>query len=112
MRAIDGDTLRKGLNNAIAQVTANTGVRGLEREAFLETMVFVLRMIDQAETLDVAPVVRCRECKHRNKEEICPLCWIEWHPEDEHCLGYAEKHDDAEDDGFCHYGAKMDGGIE
>ena len=58
MRAIDADALRKELNNAITQVTVNTGVRGLEMETFLETMFFALRMIDEAETLDVAPVVR------------------------------------------------------
>ena len=61
-----------------------------------------------APTVEAVPVVRCKECTHRGDLVKCPLCWQEWHDEDEHCFGYYEKYDETKDDGFCHNGTKMD----
>lgn len=64
-------------------------------------------------TIDAVPVVRCRECKKRGHDWECPLCWMEWHEDKTRPgAGRFEKKDETEDDGFCHMGAKMDGGAE
>ena len=62
----------------------------------------------EAPTIDAVPVVRCRECKYRGDELKCPMCFDEWDEEDPGFL----RIDKTVDDGFCHMGAKMDGGAE
>lgn len=69
--------------------------------------------IDEAPTVDAVEVVRCREFKKRGHDWECPLCWMEWHDDKtQPGAGCFEKKDETEDDGFCHKGAKMDGGAE
>ena len=64
--------------------------------------------VKDAPTIDAVPVVRCRECKYRGDELKCPMCFDEWDEEDPGFL----RIDKTVDDGFCHMGAKMDGGAE
>ena len=61
-------------------------------------------------TLDVAPVVRCYECKYRCTQ-TCPM----YHTEI--CLDDLDGFDSydtdpTDDNGFCHLGARMDGEAE
>ena len=69
-----------------------------------------LRIIEQAPVVDAVPVVRCRDCKHRGTCDCPMLQEIEFYDEDD---GWDYRDiDNAVDDGFCHNGAKMDGGAE
>ena len=61
---------------------------------------------------DVVKVVRCKDCKNRGEDVICPMCWeemIEWDDD-----GYNEvdfvTHDYTTDNGFCHLGERTDNG--
>lgn len=55
-----------------------------------------------------APVVRCRDCKHRGTD-YCPMLQeVEDYDED---AGWDYRYvDNTDDDGYCHMGSKMDGG--
>ena len=91
VRLIDANALRKGLREA-----------AMESDVSLRD---VLTTIDLFPTIDAVPVVRCRECKH-HRNGACPM--RSFHVA---AYGYAIK-DNTTDDGFCHMGAKMDGGAE
>lgn len=54
--------------------------------------------------VDAVPVVRCRECVFRGCADLCPMCWRVSAMDEDRVI------DITEDDGFCHKGAKMDGG--
>ena len=56
--------------------------------------------IENAPTIDAVPVVRCRECKH-HKDQLDDRFVI--------CRRWRKI---MEVDGFCHKGAKMDGGVK
>lgn len=58
---------------------------------------------------EAVPVVRCKDCKHRNNPNKCPMCWDEWIIYEDEPFGHYEKYDETDDDGFCHRGARMDG---
>ena len=58
------------------------------------------RMIDNAPTVDAVPVVRCRDCKHYDKDTL--WCNI-------NSAQFTESHYNWYADDFCSYGAKMDG---
>lgn len=64
------------------------------------------KAVEETPTIDAVEVVRCRECKYRGDELKCPMCFDEW---DEDEPGFL-RIDKTVDDGFCHMGAKMDGG--
>ena len=56
-------------------------------------------------------LVRCKDCKNRGEDVICPMCWeeiIEWDDD-----GYNEvdfvTHDYTTDNGFCHLGERREG---
>lgn len=55
---------------------------------------------------ELVPVVRCRECKYHRNVVGCPMRSLHVAP-----YGYRIQ-DNTVDDGFCHMGAKMDGGAE
>lgn len=82
----------------------------MTEEYTMQTMT-VAEMIDRwadegcPPTIDAVPVVRCRECKH-HRNGACPM--RSFHVA---AYGYAIK-DNTTDDGFCHMGAKMDGGAD
>ena len=61
----------------------------------------ILRLIEQAPTIDAVPVVRCKDCKRRGSE-ICPMRY------EEYCGYGIELNDFTQDDGFCMYGQKKD----
>ena len=51
-------------------------------------------------------LVRCRDCFKRGQHDLCPMNVRVY------MLDEAANLDCTEDDGFCHKGAKMDGGAE
>ena len=55
---------------------------------------------------DAVEVVRCRECVFRHCADLCPMCWRVSAMDEMRVI------DITEDDGFCHKGAKMDGGAD
>ena len=59
-------------------------------------------------TIEAEPVVRCRDCRKRRSRE-CPMCDYEqlWDDDEGWIDAYRDR---TEDEGFCHKGAKMDGG--
>lgn len=69
----------------------------------------VLRCVLKAPIIDAVPVVRCKDCKHRGTCDCPMLREIEYYDEDD---GWDYRDiDNTDDDGFCHNGAKMDGGV-
>lgn len=61
--------------------------------------------IEAAPAIEAEPVVHCRECKH-HRAAGCPMRSLHVAP-----YGYAVNDNTAEN-GFCHMGAKMDGGAD
>lgn len=62
----------------------------------------ILRNIEAAPAVDAVPVVRCRDCKY------CAVCGNGLHVCKAHDLHLLR----TTPDGYCHMGAKMDGGAE
>ena len=60
----------------------------------IQEAIRIKRHILNAPTISAVPVVRCRECKKRTWDWHCPFAVLGW----------------VEDDGFCHWGEKRDGG--
>ena len=56
---------------------------------------------------ELVPVVRCKDCKNRGTPYSCPMRKLVI-PDN----GPGSYEDCTEDDGFCHMGAKRDGGAE
>lgn len=61
-------------------------------------------------TVDAVPIVRCKECKYRGYDD-CPMCHDEYYYDEDDGGDWVTR-DMTVDDGFCHKGAKMDGGAE
>ena len=89
MRLIDAVALKKTLEEA-----------GLGEHSLIESVLAagVYAVIENAPTVDAVPVVRCRECK-----------WCERFPISAYCNMWNSI---TKRNGFCHKGAKMDGGAE
>ena len=62
------------------------------------------RVIDRIPTIDAVPVVRCRECKHKNTKK-CPMIIVNFNSDMEEIL--IQNH--VSDDFFCSYGEWKDG---
>lgn len=62
-------------------------------------------MIEDAPAADVAPVVRCKDCKYSCKDGTGRTCEGYWYELSEFAVP-------VEDDGFCSYGERKDGGDE
>lgn len=79
------------------------------KEAFRENPVvmgIMLRWIRKQPTADVAPVVRCRECRHyRNPPN--GMCTLHTEP-CENAAGYKGEAVCVEADDFCSYGERKD----
>ena len=79
MRPIDGDSLMKTVFNDVVLVDGEVKGVGL----------ILAETVDKAPTIDAVPVVRCRECKHHEDEEIgmvyCPNALGGWVGENWFC---------------------------
>lgn len=71
----------------------------------------VLRIVNDMPVVDAAPVVRCNDCWKRGNEIYCPMCFDEYFYDEDDGGDWVTR-DNTEDDGFCHNGAKMNGGAE
>lgn len=100
-RLIDADALIKGFEDA-----------GLGDHSLIESVLAagVYAGIENAPTIDAVPVVRCKDCKFRGFD-FCPMCHDEYTYDEDDGGDYFTV-DNTSDDGFCHKGAKMDGGAE
>ena len=93
MRAIDADEVFKALYDMACQSVLIPGC-----EDYAHGLREAANYIENAPTLDVVPVIRCRECKHKSQgisdkmRTWCSMwqCWI------------------LQGDGYCHMAAKMD----
>lgn len=65
-----------------------------------------LKIVQAEPTVDAEPVVRCKDCKH-HRNRSCPMRSLGLMPG-----GRLQVVDNADDNGFCYMGAKMDGGVE
>lgn len=68
----------------------------------------VLREFDGIPAADVAPVVRCRECKHRNKQK-CPLVMVRFDMKPNGKMKKVLEQNYVDDEFWCKDGARMDG---
>ena len=60
--------------------------------------------IDEAPTVDAVPVIRCRDCIHRQGDEY-PMCMLHTEP-CANARGYKGEAVCVEMDGFCNYGER------
>lgn len=67
----------------------------------IDVLKYALRKLSEEPTVDAVEVVRCKECRDCEREEIEPNYFVF------HCYKY-RRYVDAND--FCSDGAKMDGG--
>ena len=78
-RLIDADALMKTVFNDVVLVDGEVKGVGL----------ILAETVDKAPTIDAVPVVRCRECKHHEDEEIgmvyCPNALGGWVAENWFC---------------------------
>lgn len=80
------------------------------REDEIDLMEEVCHTIKVAPSIDVAPVVRCVDCKYRCTI-VCPMFHTEYlWDTDDGCDCYDV--DRTDDDGFCHLGERRDGEAE
>ena len=57
-------------------------------------------ILQEAPTVDVAPVVRCKDCIRRYDTDECPMCF----------LSEGQYYEFTRDDGFCDRGEREDNG--
>ena len=97
MRPIDADEVFKAAYDMACQSVLIPGC-----EDYAHGLREAANYIENAPTLDVVPVIRCRECKHKSQyisdkmRTWCSMwqCWI------------------LQGDGYCHMAAKIDAGQE
>lgn len=88
---------------AVYTAFANAGTDVLERASELIYIAgfsyeYVIEILDDIPAADVAPVIRCKDCKHRTQSGHCKMC--------RHSDGSMRY---ALDDEFCSMGTKMKG---
>lgn len=83
---------------ALLEPLVNWRNANMGTEAMRYLMAEVIETIDSAPAVDAVPVVRCRECKHS-----VPIF-------SRYFIGCDMWKHSIQKDGFCHMGAKMDGG--
>lgn len=99
-----GDLIsRASLRNAMKRekITLANGLQYIRAEA-------VMAKIDMSPGVDAVAVVRCRECAYRGSD-LCPMCYEEYYCDEDDGGDWVTR-DVTVDDGFCHKGAKLDGG--
>ena len=106
-RYIDADALIAELNER-AEAAVKWGVNAIadrredikiKAEQAIATFCEVSLTVKKLPTADVVPVVRCKECKHRDADDFCtgrgyPNGLV---PDD----GFCDKGERIEDEGFC-----------
>lgn len=112
MRLIDADALREHLSNRYMneifpdwwELPLDTREKiGLLGSTFKQAIL-------KAPTIEAEPVVRCKDCKHRQNPKECYMCFTE--VEDIEGGRMYKFTDLTRPDSFCHKGEKIDGGAE
>lgn len=104
MRLIDADALERRMNERLRTLEAENGPYDHYACGYEDA----IDEIEDAPTVEAVPVVRCKDCRKRRSRE-CPMCDYEqlWDDDEGWIDAYRDR---TEDEGFCHKGAKMDGG--
>lgn len=79
--------------SAAIEAAKHAWAKGLEPSQYIEALP----------AADVAPVVRCKDCEYSCKDETGRTCEGYWYELSEFAVP-------VEDDGFCSYGERKDGG--
>ena len=61
---------------------------------------YAMAILQEAPTVDVVPVVRCKDCIRRYDTDECPMCF----------LNGGQYYEFTRDDGFCDRGERKDNG--
>lgn len=101
---VDKVSLDWGLTHQNQLISATTKL------ATADAMCKLLGEAAKCQTIDAVEVVRCKDCKYRGYDD-CPMCHDEYYYDEEDGGDWVTR-DMTVDDGFCHKGAKMDGGTE
>lgn len=67
------------------------------------------KRVDLAPTIDAVPIVRCKDCKYRNNEVLCPMLFVETSKFDDgggYMVDDYIELDNTTDNGFCHRGER------
>ena len=103
--------LRRTAKNMIDEAEKDAETLSDGERGQIGACVLALReLADNAHRLPAAAaaeVVRCKDCKHRGSSYKCPMRKLVMP-----FSGPGAYEDCTEDDGYCHMGAKMDGGAE
>ena len=102
MRLIDANALKSLLIEVLERIKESPKMTRDEMH-IISGCHMLCEMIDDAPTIDAVSVVRCRECVHNEDEDVCPFVRVD---RGENWFEIIKPHPD----GFCHMGAKMDGG--
>ena len=97
---IDRDALRQAV---LESQHNNPHPRGMAHIAHDCEHAHFVAMIARFPAADVAPVVRCKDCKHSCKDGTGRTCEGYWYELSEFAVS-------VEDDDFCSYGEQKDGG--
>ena len=96
MRMIDGDKLLEIYKKWIPQLSSK------EDEGDRRGVETCIAVLEDMQTVDAVPAVRCRECKHRGTDDC--IFHIKGEPADEELLLKL-------DNDFCSYGERKEGAV-
>lgn len=68
-------------------------------------------LIENAPAIDAVPVVRCKDCKHRNNHNVCPMMFMSGEVDWEKGTVHYTITSHASDNDFCSKGEKMNGDV-
>ena len=92
MRTIDADNIKRRIKLTIKELSKDP-IKYACAVSHLETYLF---MIDEEETVDAVPVIRCKDCKYFNSDNSYNHCW---------CNRTTGSFEVSKDD-FCSFGVK------
>ena len=75
MRLIDADRLNKPIYAEEDNITGS-GMSYDEICGYNDGIDITWNKIDQAQTIDAVPVVRCKDCIRRYDTDECPMCFL------------------------------------
>ena len=98
VRLIDANALSDELSTLTITITGLRAGKGILHEYMTEYRKSVLRIVDDAPTIDAVPVVRCKDCKYYDRDE-CQNPYI---------FMSDEAHLYTQPDDFCSYGERKE----
>ena len=98
MRLIDADRLNKPIYAEEDNITGS-GMSYDEICGYNDGIDIAWNKIEQAPTIDVVPVVRCKDCIRRYDTDECPMCF----------LIEGKYYEYTNENGFCDRGERKEG---